>query len=291
MTLKINEKIVGYSLVKDDDIPDPPQTEAEQNSQNELDHIDEVKTLNIDPRDKVIDKAPEGLCDTLRIGMSYLLNGNKRKMFVHLGFLETPGFYEGEKRIYGRAVEAFARDGADSIVEALMISISREMRGGLSIARIVKSLINQPGGTDTIFVKKPEGLPEGVKNGMPKMGIASVPALIGWLMRAILEKRGLLDIDGADVPYYKQPHYVDGCYINAGTKVLMERSAEMEVTETKSTDIEASSEEKSSFDMDHSIGAASVVMAHGPCPDCGEPLQLLDGCKTCVTGCGWSKCQ
>lgn len=27
-----------------------------------------------------------------------------------------------------------------------------------------------------------------------------------------------------------------------------------------------------------------------PCPDCGEQLELLDGCLTCVKGCGWSKC-
>ena len=27
-----------------------------------------------------------------------------------------------------------------------------------------------------------------------------------------------------------------------------------------------------------------------PCPECGEQLSLLDGCLTCVEGCGWSKC-
>lgn len=27
-----------------------------------------------------------------------------------------------------------------------------------------------------------------------------------------------------------------------------------------------------------------------PCPECGEQLSLLDGCSTCVQGCGYSKC-
>ena len=27
-----------------------------------------------------------------------------------------------------------------------------------------------------------------------------------------------------------------------------------------------------------------------PCPECGEPMTKLDGCLTCVEGCGYSKC-
>lgn len=38
--------------------------------------------------------------------------------------------------------------------------------------------------------------------------------------------------------------------------------------------------------------AEAVVdkIAQNPCPECGEEMKLLDGCMTCVEGCGYSKC-
>lgn len=31
-------------------------------------------------------------------------------------------------------------------------------------------------------------------------------------------------------------------------------------------------------------------VTQNPCPECGEEMQLMDGCMTCVKGCGYSKC-
>ncbi|MBC7198161.1 MAG: ribonucleoside-diphosphate reductase [Pseudomonas balearica] len=83
-------------------------------------------------------------------------------------------------------------------------------------------------------------------------------AAIAWSIQQILHRRGFLAEDGSQVPLesllWPQP------------------SPEKVVESGLVTAIEASSP------------------AVGSCPECSGDLKLMDGCPTCVEGCGYSKC-
>lgn len=89
--------------------------------------------------------------------------------------------------------------------------------------------------------------------GKPQYHDSEVAAL-AWSIQQILHRRGFLDEDG---------------------------NVSVEATQTPEPEVKPGPEP---------VRTAGVNKSVGDCPDCGGDMTLMDGCPTCVEGCGYSKC-
>ena len=226
------------------------------------------------PLTKRIEGRPEGALEAISEKINYVGAEGRKKVYVIVSFMSVEGILDGKEVTIERPVEFFIPSGQLSSelqwVTASMRSLSLAARGGY----VTQAL------QDLRKVAWDKGL---VRCGMNKYGKPafhdSEVAAIAWSIQQILYRRGFLDEDGLQVPAgdlvttYARRH--------AGYDFENERAS-----------VDTSEESASEDDTtDHPPAyAQSLTNSVGLCPECSSDLVLMDGCPTCVEGCGWSKC-
>jgi ribonucleoside-diphosphate reductase alpha chain len=100
-------------------------------------------------------------------------------------------------------------------------------------------------------------------------------AAIAWSIQQILYRRGFLDQDGNQVP----------------VEELVSRYAQRLASGhpwQPPTPEEIEQAERKAQEASQAKGDGPTVVGH--CPECNGELIMMDGCPTCYSGCGWSKC-
>lgn len=219
--------------------------------------------LDICPLVKRIQSRPEGSLEAITEKINYVGAEGRKKIYVVVSFMSVDGVLDGQPVSVERPIEFFIPSGQLSSehqwVTSTMRSLSLAARGGY----VTQAL------QDLRKVAWDKGL---VRCGMNQYGKPvfhdSEVAAIAWSIQQILFKRGFLDEDGFQVPVEE----LIKTYTRRRTGHDFEAPRIPEVPEA------GVKKEKTS--------AAKV----GLCPECSSDLVLMDGCPTCVEGCGWSKC-
>lgn len=221
---------------------------------------------DVDPLTLRIDSRPEGALEAVSEKITYIGAEGRKKVYVLVSFMPVEGLADGQPVTIERPVEFFIPSGQLSSehqwITATMRSLSLAARGGY----VTQAL------QDLRKVVWDKGV---VRCGLNKWGKPmfhdSEVAAIAWSIQQILFRRGFLDEDGFQVKTEELvSHYARR---RAGvTEVAVPAPA----TTTPGNGANAA--------------PSAVDKSVGNCPECGGKMTLMDGCPTCVEGCGWSKC-
>lgn len=252
MAVEINSKIVSYS-VKKPSVEVPPPIPADEN-----------------PLTVRIDSRPEGTLEALSEKISYVGAEGRKKVYVLVSFMPVEGVLDGKRVVIERPVEFFFPSGQLSSehqwITATMRSLSLAARGGY----VTQAL------ADLRKVTWDKGLVRcGINRwGKPQFHDSEVAA-IAWSIQQILYRRGFVDIDGIQIPAeelasrYAQ-RLIHGHAWQAPEPQQATAAGQQHIEQTNT-------------------GAAGPAVV-GNCPVCSGELIMMDGCPTCYSGCGWSKC-
>jgi hypothetical protein len=211
-----------------------------------------------DPLTLRIQSRPPGTLEAVSEKIIYSGNEGKKKVYVLVSFMPVSGRYQGEPVTIERPVEFFIPSGQLSSeyqwITATMRSLSLAARGGY----VTQAL------RDLRKVVWDKGVIRCGTNayGKPIYHDSEV-AVIAWSIQQILFRRGFLTEGGQQIP----------------VKYLLKTQSPLPEPVVASVGEEDGSRLKP-------IGQKPV----GTCPQCSSDLYLMDGCPTCITGCGWSKC-
>lgn len=258
--IAINQKIVGFEVVKNDD---------NQQAQPVL--------PDDDPGFKRIDSRPEGELNAISKKIVYSTSEGKQKVYLMISFMEVTGVLDGEEITIERPIEFFFPVGQGTSehqwISATMRSLSLAARGGY----VAQNL------QDMCKVSWDKGPVRCGTNqwGKPVFHNSEVSA-IAWTIQETLKERGFLDADGNQVP----------------TRVLArKRHGETADADNDPHSPSDANPEPAFEPIDGPAAGAEVpeqaTTGSGGFGECGCPqggtLRLLDGCLTCDS-CGWSKC-
>lgn len=256
MTVEISSKIVGVKVRKADESAAPVIPVVE-------------KPVDVNPLWVRIENRPDGTLEAVSEKISYWSADGKKKVYVLVSFLPVEGVLDGSPVTIERPIEFFFPVGQQGSehqwITATMRNLSLAARGGY----VTQALTDL---RKVVWDKGP------VRCGLNQWGKPiyhdSEVAAIAWSIQQILFKRGFVDIDGNQVP----------------ANVLARNFAKRHggVLDDPEEMLQAP------FEIHEQVNAESSSVAAGksvgPCPTCGSDLVLMDGCPTCVTGCGYSKC-
>lgn len=218
---------------------------------------DVVNVPDVDPLYTRIDARPEGRLEAVSDKIVYNTQQGKCKVYVITSFMPVSGIIDGNAVTIERPIEFFIPSGQLSTeyqwITATMRSLSLAARGGY-ITRALQDLRKVAWDKGPVRCGKNE-------YGKPLYHDSEVAAF-AWSIQQILHQRGFLEADGEQRPI---------------ADILEDRQLKV-VEEVTPAEVEAPP------------AVATERPSVGDCPDCDGPLQLLDGCPTCVEGCGWSKC-
>lgn len=256
MTLELSSKIVGIKVKKagHDEGNSPVETELP------------LKPASIDPLLVRIANRPDGTLDAVSEKITYYNHEGKKKVYILVSFMAVDGVQDGESITIERPIEFFFPVGQLSSehqwITATMRNLSLAARGGY----ITQSLM------DLRKVSWDKGPVRCGWNQWDKpIYHDSEVAAIAWAIQQILYKRGFLDIDGNQVP-----------------TPFLARSYAMRLNNgLPSIELDGNQTEEATQHVEQSSMLGQSV---GTCPTCQGDLYLMDGCPTCTTGCGWSKC-
>ena len=218
-----------------------------------------------DPLTRRIPSRPEGTLEAVSEKISYVGAEGRRKVYLLVSFMPVEGVLNGERVVIERPVEFFLPSGQLSSehqwITATMRSLSLAARGGYVTQAVA----------DLRKVAWDKGR---VRCGMNRWGKPmfhdSEVAAIAWSIQQILYRRGFLDQDGLQVPVEE--------LVARHARRLAGRPWHPPGPEEQA-DAERAAEAGQ--------GGPAVV---GQCPECAGDLVMMDGCPTCYSGCGWSKC-
>ncbi len=184
--------------------------------------------------------------------------------------MPVEGVLNGKRVVIERPVEFFFPSGQLSSehqwITATMRSLSLAARGGYVTQAVA----------DLRKVAWDKGL---VRCGMNRWGKPmfhdSEVAAIAWSIQQILYRRGFLDQDGNQVP------------VEELVARYAQRQASGHLWEPPTPE-EIEQAERKAQEAAHAKGDGPTVVGH--CPECNGELIMMDGCPTCYSGCGWSKC-
>mgnify|MGYP001002064367 CR=1 FL=1 len=225
--------------------------------------IPETETLvGENPLTLRIESRPQGSLPGVVEKIVYVGGEGKKKVYIVVSFMTVTGIVDGKEVTIERPVEFFIPSGQLSSehqwITASMRSLSLAARGGY----ITQAL------QDLRKVTWDKGV---VRCGMNKWGKPqfhdSEVAAIAWSIQQILFHRGFLDDEGNQIDVHELAKRVNSGY--TGAPVVTEDPVEDEVGTTET---------------------GLKVNSVGECPTCRGNLVLMDGCPTCVEGCGYSKC-
>lgn len=279
MTIEITQKIKGYRIKKDTDAPAAPSFYEQAQAQGFTGSEADLKALlsgNVAtvveecPLTKRIERRPEGALEAISEKIDYVGADGRKKVYVIVSFMPVTGYKDGKEITIERPVEFFFPAGQLSSeyqwITATMRSLSLAARGGY----ITQAL------QDLRKVAWDKGL---VRCGMNKYGKPafhdSEAAAIAWSIQQILYRRGFLDEDGSQIG-------IDNLVANYNTRRGFTRSFTMvdEAAFYAPDDVKETT----------TATTQTPIKSVGSCPECQGDLVLMDGCPTCVDGCGWSKC-
>lgn len=256
MTVELSSKIVGIKVKK------PGQEEVAEPAVA----LDAPKPADVDPLLVRIADRPDGTLDAVSEKITYYNHEGKKKVYVLVSFLPVDGVLDGESITIERPIEFFFPIGQLSSehqwITATMRNLSLAARGGY----ITQSLMD---------LRKVSWDKGPVRCGWNQWNKPiyhdSEVAAIAWAIQQILYKRGFLDVDGNQVP----TSYLANAYARRMN------SGRSEMTPDYGDEPEIMPVEDQKGMLGKSVGS---------CPHCQSDLYLMDGCPTCTTGCGWSKC-
>lgn len=217
-----------------------------------------------------IPSRPEGTLEAVSEKISYVGAEGRKKVYLLVSFMPVEGVLNGQRVVVERPVEFFFPSGQLSSehqwITATMRSLSLAARGGYVTQAVA----------DLRKVAWDKGL---VRCGMNRWGKPmfhdSEVSAIAWSIQQILYRRGFLDQDGSQVP----------------VEELVARYAQRQASGhlwTPPTAEEVEQAERQAQDAAKAKGDGPAVVGH--CPECNGELVMMDGCPTCYSGCGWSKC-
>jgi ribonucleoside-diphosphate reductase alpha chain len=253
MTVEISSKIIGIKVKKE--------------SKEQVDEVMAPVVADIDPLLERIANRPDGTLEAVSEKITYFNYEGKKNVYVLVSFLPVEGVLEGNPITIERPIEFFFPIGQSSSehqwITATMRNLSLAARGSY----VTQAL------ADLRKVSWDKGP---VRCGWNQWGKPiyhdSEVAAIAWSIQQILHKRGFLDIDGNQVP----TPYLARAYASRQFGTLrLESEVEPGVD---------------SPDAPSSVDTSNLGKSVGQCPTCQSDLYLMDGCPTCVTGCGYSKC-
>lgn len=278
MSIEITQKIKGYRIKKEGETTTPSLLELAKEKGFEGSEEDLLNLIKGEgfvsqdecPLTKRIDRRPEGALEAISEKVDMVGADGRKKVYVIVSFMPVTGVQNGQEVTVERPVEFFFPAGQLSSeyqwITATMRSLSLAARGGY----VTQAL------QDLRKVAWDKGL---VRCGMNRWGKPafhdSEAAAIAWSIQQILHRRGFLDEEGNQVPVdelvstYSRRH--------AGFDFETERDESFTVTIMED-------------EVKEEPVAGSNVQSVGACPECSSDLVLMDGCPTCVEGCGWSKC-
>jgi len=221
-----------------------------------------ASTVDENPLTLRIESRPQGALQAISEKIVYVSSEGKKKVYVLVSFMPVTGMVNGKEVTIERPVEFFIPSGQLSSehqwITASMRSLSLAARGGY----ITQAL------QDLRKVTWDKGV---VRCGMNKWNKPqfhdSEVAAIAWSIQQILMHRGFLDDEGNQVSVEKLASQMNTRHLSAPVTVDEKVNEEVAVTDT-----------------------GLKVNSVGTCPTCTGSLVLMDGCPTCVEGCGYSKC-
>lgn len=220
-----------------------------------------IVPLDENPLTLRIESRPQGALQAISEKIIFSTSEGKKKVYVLVSFMPVAGVVNGEKITIERPVEFFIPSGQLSSehqwITASMRSLSLAARGGY-VTQALQDLrkVTWDRGAVRCGINK---------WGKPQFHDSEVAA-IAWSIQQILVHRGFLDDEGNQVPVEQLAQNID----NRRTEppvVDKEQLKDYVLTPVK-----------------HKPNSV------GDCPTCQGSLVLMDGCPTCVEGCGYSKC-
>ncbi len=269
MTKSINSKIVGVKVKKaGEEVPEKT--------------VEVILPADVNPLLVRVENRPEGTLEAVSEKISYNTSDGKKKVYVLVSFIQVDGVIDGKPVTIERPIEFFFPIGQISSehqwITATMRNLSLAARGGY-VSQALDDL------RKVTWDKGPVrcGLNEW---GKPNYHDSEVAA-IAWSIQQVLYNRGFLDMDGNQVPAKVLARNFKQRQLGFKPTEASEDPEQALIPEGDSELVDVSAE---AFGAD-SVGAARVKKGVGDCPKCSCTLQLMDGCPTCVEGCGWSKCE
>ena len=213
----------------------------------------QVVTPDLDPLTLRIQSRPAGALEAISEKIQYSGTEGKKKVYVLVSFMPVSGILEGNPITIERPVEFFIPSGQLSSEYQWITATMRSLSLAARGGYVTQAL------RDLRKVVWDKGVIRCGENayGKPIYHDSEV-AVIAWSIQQILYRRGFLTEDGQQIPLTD----------------LIQKSVKSVVVAVSTPVPETGWTRKP-------VGA---------CPECGNELHLLDGCPTCINGCGWSKC-
>jgi hypothetical protein len=259
MAVKIEKKIVGYSVVSKDTLEADQAAAAQAAAQP-----DEVQ-VDYDPSSEALDGAPMGMYDAKRYGAEYHhpLKG-RQALFVSASYFPAKGLLNGQDVAAARWFEAFMpagqREDIQPWVSVTMKMMTLLLQQGVPLSRILRRF-DSPG-SDNILFELPSG---------KKKFFSSEVQVVGQAFKNLAYNQGLLDEEGNDIPFFKR-----AVAVGAQSPFIAEQSVGAAAVAKVET---ASSEEVGEYPPHART-----------CAKCGvKAVVKMDGCDTCLS-CSDSKC-
>jgi ribonucleoside-diphosphate reductase alpha chain len=212
-----------------------------------------VVVPDCDPLTLRIKSRPTGSLAAISEKIYYSSNEGKRKVYILVSFMPVDGVINGKPVTIERPVEFFIPSGQLSSEYQWITATMRSLSLAARGGYVTQAL------RDLRKVVWDKGV---IRCGLNQWGKPqyhdSEVAVIAWSIQQILFHRGFLTEDGQQVPV---------------TELTNLRTSES-VSGVKKKPLEL-------------VKGQTPV---GSCPECSNDLYLIDGCPTCITGCGWSKC-
>lgn len=212
-----------------------------------------VPPADVNPLTIRIERRPNGPLDAVSEKIEYSTSEGKKKVYVLISFLPVEGIHNGQKAVVERPIEFFYPVEQDQWIAATMRNLSLAARGGY-VARALADL------RKVVWDKGPVRCGKNAY-GKPMQHDSEVAA-VAWSIQQILYRRGFLKEDGREKS-------LDEILAGATPATVVEEAPATEVTAPNQT---------------------APSNGVGECPQCQGTLVLMDGCPTCVSGCGYSKC-
>lgn len=253
MQAEIKSKIVGVRVKKD---------VVDMEAANQP-----TKSVDVDPFTLRIESRPEGRLNAISEKIKYNTSEGARKIYVIVSFMPVNGIHDGEEVTIERPVEFFIPSGQltneHQWITATMRNLSLAARGGY-ITQALRDL------RKVTWDKGPVRCGVNI-HGKPQFHDSEVAA-IAWSLQRILFDRGFLDENGNQV----STSQFATTYASRVNAEVIEPvfGDDLAVTHARSDDV--------------ADGNSSPTV--GTCPECSGDLKLMDGCPTCIEGCGYSKC-
>lgn len=254
MTIEISSKIVGVSVKKADESAAPAPVTI-------------VKPADVNPLWVRIENRPDGTLEAVSEKISYSSADGRKKVYVLISFLPVDGVLDGSAVTIERPIEFFFPVGQQGSehqwITATMRNLSLAARGGY----VTQALADL---RKVVWDKGPVRCGENQWN-KPIYHDSEVAA-IAWSIQQVLFRRGIVDIDGNQVP----AHVLARNYAKRRRLVHEDLDEALHAALTPETECEQAP-------------VAVPKSSAGDCPTCDSNLVMMDGCATC-TSCGYSKC-